>query len=295
MPDSICSLISTNVKFIVQICILMATVVNAALPQAPSNIRILQVFSRTAVVTWTHSTTTGSTSQIRVGYFEMTVLPYYNNTRNVNSRPFRLVTYLQPDVRLKTVNQLLPDTYYIIYMRAFNDEGSSNSSSNATFLTLSDRESSEQFLRAFRIGDFAVVLIIVVIWCVAVTIFLQKWGSIRIVQPREPRYSFKPKNLETIRVCKRPTDSVIYKTYSRQLSFTMEKREQKLERMNTLRSIEALQIEEEKKAAKQSGARPKRDLHKNDSCSQLVSCKPTLEMMQEEETHKDEVKVETEA
>lgn len=74
----------------------------------------------------------------------------------------------------------------------------------------------------------------VAVWIVAMVFFYKQWDSIRILQPIEPRYKHTPKNLESIRIVKRPQDSVIYKNYSRKLSITMDEREKRrLQRMNT--------------------------------------------------------------
>lgn len=78
------------------------------------------------------------------------------------------------------------------------------------------------------------ILIVVAVWIVAMVLFYKQWDSIRILQPNEPRYKHNPKNLESIRIVKRPQDSVIYKNYSRKLSITMDEREKRrLQRMNT--------------------------------------------------------------
>lgn len=55
----------------------------------------------------------------------------------------------------------------------------------------------------------------------------------------EPRFKHSPKNLENIRIVKRPQDSVIYKNYSRKLSLTMVAREKRrLQRMNTVPTMD---------------------------------------------------------
>ena len=78
------------------------------------------------------------------------------------------------------------------------------------------------------------IAIVCVIWAIAVVVFLRQWNSIRILEPIEPRYRHKPKNLESIRIVKRTQDSVIYKGYNRKLSITMVEREKRrLQRMNT--------------------------------------------------------------
>lgn len=86
----------------------------------------------------------------------------------------------------------------------------------------------------FRAEEIIFILIVVAVWIVAMVFFYKQWDSIRILQPIEPRYKHTPKNLESIRIVKRPQDSVIYKNYSRKLSITMDEREKRrLQRMNT--------------------------------------------------------------
>lgn len=86
-------------------------------------------------------------------------------------------------------------------------------------------------------GEVILVVIVIIAWFCAIALFLHKWGRIRILQPGEPRYKHNPKNLETIKVVKRPTDSIIYKSYPKQLSRTMLAREKRIERMNTMPNI----------------------------------------------------------
>ena len=86
-------------------------------------------------------------------------------------------------------------------------------------------------------GEVTLVALILLVWIGAIALFLHKWGKIRILQPSEPRYKHNPKNLDTIKVVKRPTDSVIYRSYPRQLSQTMLAREKRMERMYTMPNI----------------------------------------------------------
>ncbi|XP_064642795.1 zinc finger CCCH domain-containing protein 13-like isoform X2 [Lineus longissimus] len=172
----------------------------------------------------------------------MTICPIQTRTshRQRDVRTYcMLIPNLESFLTQVRLEKLQPATVYLVYMTAVYDDAYSNKSNNVSFTTISDSG-------VFRAGDACVVLIVIVMWIVAVVLFLQKWASIRIVQPRELRYKFKPKNLDNIKVVKRATDSVIYKSYSRQLSFTMEKREQKLERMNTLQSIQVEQDAKER-------------------------------------------------
>ena len=86
-------------------------------------------------------------------------------------------------------------------------------------------------------GEITIVALILIAWVCAIALFLQKWGRIRIVHNQEPRFKREFKNLDTIKVVKRPTDSVIYKSYPRQFSKTMAAREKRIERMNTMPNI----------------------------------------------------------
>ncbi|CAG5136218.1 unnamed protein product [Candidula unifasciata] len=89
--------------------------------------------------------------------------------------------------------------------------------------------------QSVQIEEIIVVTIIVIFWLVAFMAFLKKWDSIRIMQPNEPRYKHSPKNLENIKIVKRPQDSIIYKNYSRKMSTTMVAREKRrLQRMHTV-------------------------------------------------------------
>ena len=82
--------------------------------------------------------------------------------------------------------------------------------------------------------EIVFISIVIIVWVIAVFVFLKQWNSIRILEPIEPRFKHAPKNLENIRIVKRTQDSVIYKGYSRKLSITMVEREKRrLQRMNT--------------------------------------------------------------
>ena len=90
------------------------------------------------------------------------------------------------------------------------------------------------------------VALILVAWFCAIVLFLQKWGRIRIVHNQEPRFKREFKNLDTIKVVKRPTDSIIYRNYPRQVSKTMAAREKRIARMNTMPNIKIPGIKEQK-------------------------------------------------
>ena len=86
-------------------------------------------------------------------------------------------------------------------------------------------------------GEVTIVALILIAWFCAIALFLQKWGRIRIVHNQEPRFKREFKNLDAIKVVKRPTDSVIYRSYPREVSKTMAAREKRIERMNTMPNI----------------------------------------------------------
>ena len=98
------------------------------------------------------------------------------------------------------------------------------------------------------IGEITLIVLALVAWISAIVLFLYKWGKIRISHPTEPRFKHKPKNLDSIKVVDRPSDGVIYKSYSNQISKTMQAREEKrLQRMSTMPELRAIIPEETKK------------------------------------------------
>lgn len=93
-------------------------------------------------------------------------------------------------------------------------------------------------------GEILIVVFVIVAWVVAVMVFLRRWASIRILQPMEPRYRHSPKNLENVKIVKRPQDSVIYKNYGRKLSVTIVEREKRrLQRMHTIATLPTIEME----------------------------------------------------
>ncbi|KAK3775275.1 hypothetical protein RRG08_044951 [Elysia crispata] len=103
------------------------------------------------------------------------------------------------------------------------------------FIPYPEDEDRVPLKHTFQLEEILIISIIVIFWLVAVMAFLKKWDSIRIMQPMEHRYKHSPKNLENIKIVKRPQDSVIYKNYSRKMSTTMVAREnRRLQRMHTM-------------------------------------------------------------
>ncbi|GAB1606105.1 uncharacterized protein LOC106870943 [Argonauta hians] len=121
-----------------------------------------------------------------------------------------------------------------------------NSSNEAALSTSTDQELIVPEKFTLKAEEIVFVSLVVIVWIVSVVVFIRKWDNIRILEPVEPRYRHAPKNLESIRIVKRPQDSVIYKNYGRKMSITMLEREKKrLERMNTLPTIEMEEISTE--------------------------------------------------
>lgn len=95
-----------------------------------------------------------------------------------------------------------------------------------------------QSLLQVQPGEIVLMLLLLGVWACAVAYFLYKWRSMRIIQPSETRSKpYCPKNLETIKVVARHRDSVIYKSYSENMSRTMQARQKRLDRMNTMPNI----------------------------------------------------------
>ena len=87
-------------------------------------------------------------------------------------------------------------------------------------------------------GEIVILLSIFVIWALAIAVFLHKWRSIRIVRSPETRFDcYCPKNLETVKVVARHRDSVIYKNYTENMTRTLQARQKRLDRMNTMPNI----------------------------------------------------------
>jgi len=83
-------------------------------------------------------------------------------------------------------------------------------------------------------AELLLIVLLLAFWAATIAVFLRKWRSIRILQPGEPRFKHAPKNLETIKVVARHRDSVIYNNYSDNLAKTMQARQKRLDRMNTM-------------------------------------------------------------
>ncbi|KAK3583398.1 hypothetical protein CHS0354_040364 [Potamilus streckersoni] len=136
-----------------------------------------------------------------------------------------------------TIRRLAPFQHYRLYMVTIALGGIINKSEELEFNT--NNTDTLDYLGYRREGiypeEVVIILLVVAMWVVAMVLFFKQWDSIRIIQPQEHRFKHVPKNLETIRVVKKPSDSVIYKNYNRKMSLTMVEREKRrLLRMNTV-------------------------------------------------------------
>ena len=82
-----------------------------------------------------------------------------------------------------------------------------------------------------------VICIVLIAWVAAFTMFVNYWGKIRFSSLPESRFRRVYKNLESIKIVKKNTDMVIYKSYTKELSRTMIARERRLQRMSTMPNI----------------------------------------------------------
>ncbi|XP_060578501.1 uncharacterized protein LOC132735565 [Ruditapes philippinarum] len=125
-------------------------------------------------------------------------------------------------------------------MVTITDLGASNTSEVVDFATnLTDTFDYVQVRsRGIQLEEALILFVVVGLWACAMVLFVKQWDNIRILQPQETRYKHSPKNLHTIKIVKKPQDSVIYKNYSRKMSLTMVEREKKLLRMNTVPIME---------------------------------------------------------
>ena len=85
--------------------------------------------------------------------------------------------------------------------------------------------------------DVVIVTMILITWFVVIGLFINKWQHLRIVEPREYRFQHKPKNLDSIKIVQRPSDSIIYRAYPDAMTRTMAARQKRLERMQTMPAI----------------------------------------------------------
>lgn len=121
-------------------------------------------------------------------------------------------------------------------------------------------------------GEVLVVVMILIAWFCAIAKFVHKWSKLRIMHPRDYHWKKEPKNIETIRVVKRHQDSVIYRTYSKRVSKTMQARacrEKRFQRMMTMPNI---------KVSSGLGLNKSEDEERKDAECRLKSAVPLLEV-----------------
>ncbi|CAH1774779.1 unnamed protein product [Owenia fusiformis] len=149
----------------------------------------------------------------------------------------KFITDVPKSMRLYQFSDLIPNTTYSIQLAAMGTHRAGNSTNPVTFSTIMEDDIAENEA-SMRTGEIIVIVLILVAWACALALFYHKWKGIRVLQPPNPRYKHSPKNLDTIKVVKRATDSVIYKSYTRQYSKTLLAREKHIARMSTMPELD---------------------------------------------------------
>ena len=85
--------------------------------------------------------------------------------------------------------------------------------------------------------DCVIVLSFFALWVFAICLFVRQWHRLRLIKPRNHGLKQKPKNLDSVKVVKRCSDSVIYSSYPLAMTRTMAAREKRLARMQTMPAI----------------------------------------------------------
>ena len=85
--------------------------------------------------------------------------------------------------------------------------------------------------------DCIIVLSFFALWIFAICLFIRQWYRLRLIKPRNHGMRQKPKNLDSVKIVKRCSDSVIYNSYPLAMTRTMAAREKRLERMHTMPAI----------------------------------------------------------
>ncbi|XP_013385249.1 uncharacterized protein LOC106155120 [Lingula anatina] len=198
------------------------------------NLTVVDIEPTAATIAWNISSTWNVT------YLELS----HRTFSAMGTSKSRTVIELDGTTSALRINGLLERTKYEVSLTAFI-AGMSNSSEIVIFLTRSNAELVKRASAMLLPVDLLIICMILLAWGVSISIFICKWSNLRVLPAREHRYKHSPKNLENVKVVKRANDSVIYKSYSRQMSFTMIEREKRFERMHTLASMPAVTIEEE--------------------------------------------------
>ncbi|XP_071109723.1 uncharacterized protein [Haliotis cracherodii] len=199
----------------------------------PNNLTVLSATKTRASLYWIVPPDTPCILRFELTY-DLVDSPFgrYSVTRGIHG-----------DRRKVALVGLIPCQRYRVFMVSIGTTGTtSNFSNEVEFTTTAESLDYRAGVRhTLQIEEVIIIFLIVIVWIIAVSVFIRKWDNIRILEPMEPRYKHAPKNLENVRIVKRAQDSVIYKNYSRKLSFTMDQREKRrLERLNTVPQIGTL-------------------------------------------------------
>jgi hypothetical protein len=76
--------------------------------------------------------------------------------------------------------------------------------SSSVFLLFSpgNAELQQSAMLQMRWGEVTLVMLILIAWFVVIGVFMHKWGHIQILKPFESHNRVKPKNIDTIKVCR---------------------------------------------------------------------------------------------
>uniref|UniRef100_A0A1I8JKZ5 C-X-C motif chemokine 2 n=2 Tax=Macrostomum lignano TaxID=282301 RepID=A0A1I8JKZ5_9PLAT len=117
----------------------------------------------------------------------------------------------------------------------------------------------------WTITDAMIFLLVLTGWAAAIALFLHKLGNLQISRSTcDSVRHLKPKNIDKVKVCKEPSDTVIYREYARgsRMSVCLEERQARIAHLQRLyaeeleRELEA--IEEQGGSAELCGLRPMR-------------------------------------
>ena len=89
----------------------------------------------------------------------------------------------------------------------------------------------------WSVAESVIMLAFFALWFGATFFFFRKWHKLRLIQPREHTLKQKPKNLDSVKIVQRSSDSVIYHNYTVAMERTMALREKRLARMQTMPAI----------------------------------------------------------
>lgn len=209
------------------------------LPSTPSHLRVDTILPTRATVYWDYNVTDHNVTRFELSYHPLLPvdMPLKYN--------IRIVAELEPNKRTYELKKLLENTTYELFIAALSSAGMSNRSDTVTFVTTSNAELINKASKELFPSEAIIILLILLAWCISIVLFVSRWNSLRVLPPRTARYKQEPKNLGNVKVIKRAQESVIYKSYSRQMSFTMIEREKRLERMQTKQTLQTIAMEDE--------------------------------------------------